>query len=269
MRAPSSCAPRGGSSRPSSPRQVDVARHRQAHDVRHHAAGGEDAPRAVAVPGEVAEPADHVFLDERRGHAGQPEVDALVHPRGERLPDDRHGERRGREVAERTGMLGGEQIRRQSLVELGQHVRGHDAVRRGRSRSARRAVVGGPKLGVEVGRGRPLHGPFVEPVERLGPRPLAERLERVARSLGVAHVDQLGLGMPVEALGHARMLAAAVSARRRATRLVGLRTSASRTIPAIVTTRRDTASAIQVSAPLDGGRRSRETGRPPPGARRR
>ena len=178
MRAPSSCAASRRLVQAEQFREVDVARDRQAHDVRHHAAGREDAPRAVAVAREVAEPAGHLLLDERRGHAGQPEVDALVRPRGERLADDRDRERRGREVAERTGMLRGEEIRRQSLVELGQHVRRRDAVRRRRSRCARRAVVGGPQLGVEVGRGRPLHRPFVEPVERFGPRPLAERLQR-------------------------------------------------------------------------------------------
>ena len=263
MRAPSSCAPRGGSSRPSSFARWTSRATVSAHDVRHHAAGGEDAPRAVAVPGEVAEPADHVFLDERRGHAGEPEVDALVHPRGERLPDDRHGERRGREVAERTGMLRGEQVRRQSLVELGQHVRGRDAARGRRSGSARRAVVGGPQLGVEVGRGRPLHRPFVEPVERFGPRSLAERLER-RRALAPGRGRRSARAR--DASRSARTRADASSGRSSAPAGARFSRGDGRARPGRSrrsSTSEATASTIQVSHPSTGGRRSRETGRRP------
>ena len=48
----------------------------------------------------------------------------------------------------------------------------------------------------------------VEPVERFRPRALAEAFERRARPLGIAELDQLGLGM-VERLGHRRDASAA------------------------------------------------------------
>ena len=48
------------------------------------------AKPAGAVPDEVAQPADDLFLDEGARRAGVPDVDALVEDLGEHLADDRH-----------------------------------------------------------------------------------------------------------------------------------------------------------------------------------
>ena len=76
-------------------RQVDVAGDRQAHHVREDTARCQDAQAPRSIAGQVAEPADDLLLDERTGHAGEPEVDALVRPGGQGLADHGHGERRG------------------------------------------------------------------------------------------------------------------------------------------------------------------------------
>ncbi len=112
--------------------QVHVPGDREGHDVRHHAAAGEDPPAVVGVAAEVAEPADDLLLDERARHAREPHVDALVQPLGECLAGDRHRERRRCEVAVGTRMLGCIGERSEALAELGQHfVRGAAARGRG------------------------------------------------------------------------------------------------------------------------------------------
>ena len=56
--------------------------------------------------------------------------------------------------------------------------------------------------GYRSGAVAPVRARSVEPVERLGPRPLAESFEGGARPFRIADIDQLGLGM-IEGLGHA------------------------------------------------------------------
>ena len=75
---------------PEQPCEMHVPSEREPHDVRHHATRCEDAPAPVAEPKEVREPADHVLLYEGSRHTREPQVESLVHPRGESLPGDRH-----------------------------------------------------------------------------------------------------------------------------------------------------------------------------------
>ena len=87
--------PRG----PAQPREVDVAGQRHREEVGHDAARRQQPEAARAVADEVAQPADDLLLDERGRRAGVPDVDALLGDLGEQLADDRHQERRRREVA--------------------------------------------------------------------------------------------------------------------------------------------------------------------------
>ena len=183
-------------------RQVHVPSDREGHDVRHHTAAREDAPCVVAVPAEVAEPADHLLLDEGCRHPREPHVDALVQPLREGLARDRHRKTRRREVAVRARVLRGVCERSEALAELREHVVRRPADRgRGSGRTAL-AEERLAQLGVEIRCGGAICRRSIEPVEGLGPCPLPEAFERRARPFRVAEIDQLGLGM-VQGFWHA------------------------------------------------------------------
>ena len=177
---------------------MDVARDGQPHDVRHDAAGGEDAPRALGVSRQVAEPSGHLFLHERCGHAREPQVDALVRPRRERLGGDRDRERRGREVAVRARVLRGVEVRRQALVELGQHVRRRRAVLR-RCPRACPTARSTPRAAPDRGR------------ERSGAASRGRRASRAPRSRSARRAAR---APPVHAPGRERRSARARDANR-------------------------------------------------------
>ncbi len=141
----------------------------------------------IGVPDEVAEPADHLLLDERADRAARPDVDALVRPLGQNLAGDRHRQRRRREVGERSRVVGVEQIGRQALAELVEDLRRRSRALRGRGgAAARRGEVPLAQLGVGDRGHAAAHALAVEVVEGRPPRLLAQALQggagRVASS---------------------------------------------------------------------------------------
>ena len=95
--------------------------------------------RSARVAHEVAEPADHLLLDEGAGRAAGPDVDPLVRPLGEHLAGDRHRERRRGEVAEGAGVVGVQEVGREALAELGEDLGRGGRVRPGRGQGGRRS----------------------------------------------------------------------------------------------------------------------------------
>ena len=157
---------------------------------------------SVAEPDEVAEPPGDLFLDEGADRSGVPDVDPLVDPLRQHLAGDRHRQRGRREVAERARMLGVVGVRRHPLSELGQDlVRGRRGHRRG-DRLAAGPEEGLAGLRVGLAMHGALHRMVVEPVEGLSPGGFPERFQRRARTAGIADVDQLGFGAPIEAIHH-------------------------------------------------------------------
>ena len=160
------------------PREVDVSRGGERHDVRHHAARGEHGPRALAEPDQRAQPRRDLLLDERADGSRDPDVDALVHPLREELARDRHRERRGREVAVRPRVLRVEDVGCDALAELPEHVRGVRGLLRSGRWLAGRPEERSAHLGVRQGPERPLHRVLVQVSERLVPESSSEPFER-------------------------------------------------------------------------------------------
>jgi hypothetical protein len=124
------------------------------------------------------EPADDLFLDERRDRAGVPDVDALVGHLCEELAHDRDREGWGREVTELARVLGVHQPAGDPRGELLEDV----GIRRGPGRRARRSAARSEVGGAQVGVGRRVtHGPgcrlAVQECERRPPGRIAELLE--------------------------------------------------------------------------------------------
>ncbi len=116
--------------------EMDVPDEGHRHEVGHDAARGQQPERAAVVADEVAQPADHLLLDERPDGPGMPDVDALVRPLGEDIADDRHRQRRRREVAERARVLSVELVRGETRGELGDHLGRRGGLSRRRRRAA-------------------------------------------------------------------------------------------------------------------------------------
>ena len=169
-RTPSSAAPRGGPRRAGERPQVDVAHERHRDEVRHHAARREQPERPLAVPDEVAQPADDLLLDERADRSRVPDVDPLVRPLRQHLPDDRGDERRRREVRQRTRVVAVERVRRDPRREVREHRVERLRVPRRLARAARLAEVDASKL-VEAGRACPSRGPSPRRTASRGSRP--------------------------------------------------------------------------------------------------
>ena len=136
---------------------------------------------------------------------GVPHVDALLGDLGEQLPDDAHGERWRREVAQRARVVGVELVRREPLGELGEDRRGRAGFRRcwGRPTRSLRAVDGAEERPTEravLGRltHRPAERLAVDVVEGRRPGGDPEALERGAGCRRVADPDELGLRVPGE-----------------------------------------------------------------------
>jgi len=186
------------------PPEVDVAGKGHPHEVGHHAAGGEQPERRRSEADQVAQPADDLLLDEGRERAGVPDIDALIGHLGEQLAHHRDRERRRREVAELARVLRVHLAAREAVPKLGED--GSDGSGRGwrGCRAASRAEEPGAELC--VGR-RIAHRPFgcllVQEVEGDRPRVRAEPLHRGARGRGIAVGDELGFGVPVEAVARA------------------------------------------------------------------
>ena len=83
-----------------------------ASEVGHHAARRQQPEAPLVVADEVAQPADDLLLDERRERPGVPDVHALLGHLREQLADDRHRQRRRREVARARRVVGVQLVRR-------------------------------------------------------------------------------------------------------------------------------------------------------------
>ncbi len=165
---------------PAHPTEMQVARERHAHEVRHDAAARQQTEGPRPVADEVAQPADHLFLGERREGPGVPHIDALVRHLREQLAHDRHRQRRWREVAELPRVLGVHQAARQAGGELVDDVGGtHRLGWRSAGAIANAGWVGGvvaaPRLGVRRGvTHRALRCDPIQELQRLVPGPEPE-----------------------------------------------------------------------------------------------